>query len=315
MRASVYFLFFFRCAHDWMRTPPPAEASRKIACSPDLCCLVQKRAKRKVGWKQEPPISQRATPLKEDVMIKVRPKASHRKARSTEKAKPRIKPVQDRSKRSNEAIFEAAISLLETVNIEDLSHSDIATVASVSKASVYYHFPTIASLKLALSRRFDEELFEHLKSHDHLGEKYDNWPDMNRAGARLARDWLNDNRPACEALYGPALSRENRIASVAYNASVGREIQARLSERFILPDLPNLPEITEMNGEIIDLFWSRSYLMTGQISDHALEESLRASIGYLRNFLADFLPPRATPADREPVADMHRRNATTHETA
>lgn len=234
------------------------------------------------------------TPDKADVGLpKVRPKSTHRKQRAADLQRARLEPVQDRSRRRNDQILDAAAQLLETVNIEDLSHSDIAEIAGTSKASVHYHFPTIASVQLALGRRYDAACSAYL-ARIPLPSGEMSWQQLMRHGATHARDWFNARRPACETLLGPLMTRENRLAGIEYNNQIGSTGLRGLRRRFEIPEQPHLEEVFAYNGEIIDLFWSRSYLTRGQIDDRALEESLRASLGYLRNFLPDYLPPKRT---------------------
>jgi AcrR family transcriptional regulator len=235
---------------------------------------------------------------------RVRPKSTHRKQRTADLQRARLEPTQDRSRRRNEEILDAAAQLLETVNIEDLSHSDIAGVAGTSKASVHYHFPTIASVQLALGRRYDAECSRHI-ARVPLPERDVSWQQLMRIGGPSARDWFNAHRPACETLLGPLMTRENRLAGIEYNTQVGATILKGLKRRFEIPEQPHLEEVFAYNGEIIDLFWSRSYLTQGHIDDRALEESLRASLGYLRNFLPEFLPTRRK-AGRGEVDDAPR---------
>jgi len=243
------------------------------------------------------------TPDKAHIGVtKVRPKSTHRKQRTPDLQRARLEPVQDRSRRRNDEILDAAAQLLETVNIEDLSHSDIAAVAGMSKASVHYHFPTIASVQLALGRRYDAECSRHLAQIP-LPEGEVSWQQLMRISAASARDWFNAHRPACETLLGPLMTRENRLAGMAYNTEVGATSLKGLKRRFEIPEQSHLEEVFAYNGEIIDLFWSRSYLTLGYIDDRALEESLRASLGYLRNFLPEFLPPRRK-AGLDRVADQ-----------
>jgi AcrR family transcriptional regulator len=228
-------------------------------------------------------------------LVTVRPKSTHRKQRTADLQRARLEPVQDRSRRRNDEILDAAAQLLETVNIEDLSHSDIAALAGMSKASVHYHFPTIASVQLALGRRYDAECSAYLARIPLPGGDV-SWQELMRHGAAHARDWFNARRPACETLLGPLMTRENRLAGIEYNTQIGATGLRGLRRRFEIPEQPHLEEVFAYNGEIIDLFWSRSYLTRGHIDDRALEESLRASLGYLRNFLPEFLPPRRKAA-------------------
>lgn len=224
--------------------------------------------------------------------IVVRPRSSHRKQRSLRPIRERLEPSQDRSRRRNEEILDAAARLLEFVNIEDLSHSDVAAAAGTSKASVHYHYPTIAALQLQLGRKFDAENTAYVSRHPRLRAPSGTWQDFVRIRAAVSRDWFNSHRAACEALLGPLLARENRLAGMSYNSQVGADLLQGLRLNFHLPDRPDLQGAISLNGEIIDLFWSRSYLVQGRIDDESLEESLRASVGYLRNFFPEYLPRR-----------------------
>ena len=225
----------------------------------------------------------------------VRPKATHRKQRSTEKARTRLEPVQDRSRKLNEAILSTAATLLETVNIDDLSHSDIAEIAGMSKAAVYYHYPTVAAIQLALGRKYDTEVSEYMVER-RPGWPCSNWQEFVKAGVWVARDWFNAHRPACETLLGPLLARENKLAGFEYNTKIGATLLEGLRQRFVMPEHADLEEIASYNGEIIDLFWSRSYIRQGTIDDHANEEAIRASMGYLKAYIPEVLPKRP-PAD------------------
>ncbi|MBL0966185.1 TetR/AcrR family transcriptional regulator [Blastomonas sp.] len=237
--------------------------------------------------------------MKSSSGAKVTPKSTHRKSRSEAAQRSQLAPVQGRSRRRHEEIVDAVKRLLRDVNIEDLSHSDIAAEAGISKPSVHYHFPTIAALQLELGRRFDEELHHILVEHSERlprdGKR--TWQEEMRAGALVAREYFNANRPACEALYGPMLHRENRLASFEHNSQTGAAMLKALRRRFELPPLPELEAVFTANGEILDLFWSASYLRHGVIDDAAFEESMRASLGYLRNFFPDLMPAKVIAPD------------------
>lgn len=227
----------------------------------------------------------------------VRPKSSHRKQRSGENHRPARPPSQDRSRARHAVILVAAEALLETANIEDLSLSDVALKAEVSKASVHYHFPTIADLQLELGRKFDTDLSavlsaSHLRRHD---MRIPTWQEWIRLEAAIARDYFNTHRPACEAMLGPLLHRRNRLAGLQYNTQVGQSKLANLNRIFVVPETPALAQAFRYHGEIVDVFWSTSYLERGHIDQASFENSVLASTGYLRNFLPDVLPMR-TPA-------------------
>ena len=100
----------------------------------------------------------------------------------------------------------------------------------VSKAAVYYHYPTIAAIQLALGRSFDTDVSTYL-----IGQRLkwpcDSWPQYLAAGTWSARDWFNANRAACETLLGPLLGRQNKLAGFEYNTLVGAALLEGLNER------------------------------------------------------------------------------------
>ena len=228
----------------------------------------------------------------------VRPKSTHRKRRTEAPVRETLAPVQDRSRQRHEEILSAASRLLVHANIEDLSHQDIASEAGISKPSVHYHFPTIAAIQRELGRRFDQELSTIYEATQRQGalRKARTWQDYARALALAAKIYFNANRPASEALYGPTLHRENRLASLNYNRSNGKDLLTALHKRFEFGIQQSIEDAFVYNAEILDMFWATSYLRYGQITDRAFEESLRASFGYLRNFLPEILPIRTAVA-------------------
>lgn len=225
----------------------------------------------------------------------VRPKSTHRKQRSDLPKRGKLAPSQDRSRRRNEEILQAAIDLLQEVRIEDLSHSDIGDRAGISKAAVYYHYPTIAALQHELGMRFDQQVSEFQNSlsidSDECG-----WQELLGESMRRTRDWFNQNRPVCEVLLGPRMTRDNQLLSAEINSRVGQAVLKNLRSRFHLPDHPELEEIISYYGDIVDLFWSRSYLRLGLIDDHHLEESRRASLSYLGNYFPAYMASRNSSA-------------------
>ena len=236
--------------------------------------------------------------------VAVRRKSSYRKQRAD--AAPRVQrsPSQERSKQRWEIILSAVETLLETVNIEDLTHAEIAAATGVSRASVHYHFPTVSSLQFQIGRRYDARLAVVMQRlREEAGERpIASWHDWMRIEAVAAHAWFNAHRPACEALLGPLLTRENRVAGMEDNARVGSSKLQNLCRLFIVPNPAALEPIFQYQVEMTDLFWSASYQRRGFIDDSALEEAIRATIGYLRNFLPDVLPRREA-SDAAPATD------------
>jgi len=230
--------------------------------------------------------------------IVVRPRSTHRKRRSTSDLSPQRAPSQDRSRKRREAILDAAEELLKTANVEELSLSSVGAQADMSKAAVHYHFPTVAAIQLALGRRHDRavwEIFADLNA-KRKTMRVPTWQEWVRIEAGVARDYFNAHRPACETLLGPLLHRQTRLATMKDNHELGLAKLRNLCRVFEIPDQAILEQALPFNGEIFDVFWSGAYLKHGHIDDHSFEESVRASVGYLRSFLPEVLRMRADPA-------------------
>jgi AcrR family transcriptional regulator len=242
-------------------------------------------------------VTKRSTHMSESESSEVRPRSSHRKRRAGSEALVAREPSQDRSRKRRAAILEAAERLLQTRNIEAISHSEIATEAGVSKASVHYHFPTSADIQLEVGRFHQARLAELLEAaHERLAAmRIPTWQEWIRIEAAMARDYFNGSRPACEALLGPILNRESRLGMFAANERDGLRKLSTLTRLFDIPNQALVETIFKYHGEMIDLFWSEAYLDRGFIDDETLEDSLRACIGYLRNFLPEVLVFRDPP--------------------
>lgn len=209
------------------------------------------------------------------------------------------RPSQERSRKRVEAIIEAAETLLETANIEDVSFYDIARQAEISPPSVFYLFPSMAAVQAELRRRHNEKLSGLIFNvHDKLARmRVPTWQEWIRVEASEGRAYYQANRPACEALLGPLLRRENRATTLKGNALTGASQLANMRRIFVVPDLSGLDEKFGNSCEILEMFWGGAYMARGIIDDETFEESLRASIGYLRNYLPETLAMRPDFAD------------------
>jgi len=97
------------------------------------------------------------------------------------------------------------------------------------------------------------------------------------------------------------------MANLRGNAEVGASNLETLRRMFVVPDLPGLEACFARSCAIIELFWTRSYLATGTIGDLAFEHSVRAAVGYLRNFLPEILERRSEDAVAAPQGRSGRR--------
>ncbi len=244
--------------------------------------------------------------------LDVTPKSSQRKQRSRQARPEQRDPVQARSRIRHDAILDATARLLEKANIEDLTLSDIGRAARVSKASVHYHFPTIADIQLALGKRFNQDLADFL-AHKHtktIAIQSITWREWISLDANFTRDFFNANRAACECLLGPLLHRQIRLAARQANARSGEHKIESMRRIFDLPRTQELKRALGLYAEILDLFWSNAYLLNGRIDDLTFRESVAASVSYLAPFLPNILRRRQSATGAPPAGGQQpsRRN-------
>lgn len=225
----------------------------------------------------------------------IRPKASQRKGRTAVVVRTARAPTQGRSQRRFDEILDTTQQLLESARIEDISFYDIARKAGMSPASVHYLFPSMAAVRLELSRRYNREFATQLA--DMAAELIKagelSWQQWVRALADGARTVLNASRSQSEITLGPVLNREGRLSNIETNGVVAKSILETLQAAFIVPEIPNLEMMFSLANEVFDALWSRSYMLQGRIDDEAFEESMRVVLAYMRTVLPERLTLRA----------------------
>ncbi|MCT9827745.1 hypothetical protein [Pseudomonas veronii] len=224
----------------------------------------------------------------------VREKASHRKGRTGQITRSARIPTQERSRKRYQTILDTTIQLLETTNIEDISLHDIGKACNLPSASVHYLFSTMSAIHLELSNTFNEQMTEKIVSFtrmlgsNHIGS----WQEMTKCTMSLARDEYNGSRAISEVLLAPVVHRSVRAVSFQTNAAFGAATVELYNEFFILPDIPNMASYFVLSTEMTEGIWAGAYARYGKIDDFAFEESVRATIAYLRCFLPETLTLR-----------------------
>ncbi|TPN81124.1 TetR/AcrR family transcriptional regulator [Mesorhizobium sp. CU2] len=221
----------------------------------------------------------------------VRPKSSQRKSRSDDVEHIARRPIQNRSQARFSKILTTAEKLLETANIEDISSYDIARAANIPPASISYLFPTMAALRIELTRKCAHIATEiTVRAHRAQAQsKNPSWQVWMYKMGEYARDQYNSNRPACEVLLGPQLHRQATCATFQETRAAARELVSALRSFFVIPDIPDMEETFSRAMDLVEGVWARAYLLYGRIDDESFEHSMRMQISYLRTILPDVL--------------------------
>jgi AcrR family transcriptional regulator len=223
-----------------------------------------------------------------------------RKSRSTCTEHLPRKPLQDRSMQRIERILAATEDLLEAANLEDISFYDIARRADISPSSINYFFPTMAALRIELTKKYVRQSGKGvIEAHRMLARmRNPSWQDWLRIIAKQAQQAFNDNRPMSEGVLGPVLHRESRRAQIEENERIARAMMESFAQVFVMPDVPKLEHKFAIMLEMFDALWSSAYIALGRIDDLTREETVRIGIAHLRTILPEVLPLAGGP--REP---------------
>ena len=191
-----------------------------------------------------------------------------------------------------ESILQATEELLKTANLEDISFYDIARQADISPASVNYLFPTMAALRIELTKKYArlhaDALIEVQRAMARM--RNPSWQDWMRVLAKRAQEEYNANRPLSEVVLGPVLHRDSRRAQLEENIRLAHAMMESFTQVFVVPSIPGLEERFAMMYDMIDGLWSSAYIKYGRVDDLSVEEGMRMRIAYLRTVLPETLP-------------------------
>jgi len=76
----------------------------------------------------------------------------------------------------------------------------------------------------------------------------------------------------------------------ANDAVLGRIFDEQISQRFVLPIIPDRPKLFFRALELTDMMLSISMLERGKITPEYIEEGYRAAIAYLQIYIPEKLP-------------------------
>lgn len=92
------------------------------------------------------------------------PEGRRATARSSVDLRPRKRPRQERSRRMNEIILEAAVRVLRGQGATGFTTTRVAEVAGISVGSLYQYYPNKASLLFLVHRQQDEKTWGEIEA-------------------------------------------------------------------------------------------------------------------------------------------------------
>lgn len=205
------------------------------------------------------------------------------------------RPMRRRGVERYNLLLDSLETLLSRDVDEDISLAQIAEVAEVSLASVYYFFPNRNAVFVALARRFNDEIYQR-SIVPPTDPEPQSWQELLEMKHTAAAAYQNSRPAALRLFLGAGVSVAVRNADFAGNARIAQS-RARMFEAFFdMHPMPQLPHWIEVSAAAMDGIWALSYGTHGHITDAYRQEGTACAITYLRRFLPEYLP-------RKPLTD------------
>lgn len=200
------------------------------------------------------------------------------------------RPRQARSRQRFEAILDAAASLLELQEPDEISIYTLADATGISPPSIYHFFPDASHVFQALAERYYDrfvEVFDHPPA-----AEFETWQDLQALRFEEGRDYYNANTAARRLLLGSGMSAMIRARDLEIDRQIAERSGEELRRYFVIPDLPDLVQRLTEQLVVSDALWTLSVHRHGLITDEIYEQSRRAREAFGRTFLPEYLPLR-----------------------
>jgi AcrR family transcriptional regulator len=192
-------------------------------------------------------------------------------------------------------LLQAARTLLDSRDLDQLSLGDIAAAAKIPKGSAYHFYDDIKDLYASLLAGLEEELLAILDAP--IRGKVRNWQHiveiLNERGVRF----YAGSRASTQLQIGPKVPTDLKLRDRKNDAAVGKIYEGHIDALFELPQIPDRSTIFFRAVEIADLMFSLSVLEHGRITPEMANEATLAMCAYLGCYLAEDMPrrPRKQP--------------------
>jgi AcrR family transcriptional regulator len=192
-----------------------------------------------------------------------------------------------------EHLLDSTEALLAERPESDISLALVAEKADVPLPSIYHFFPNRDALLVALAQRYHVMLGDMARGP--LNPPPERWQDIIRQRQGSGVAFLNAHPAALKLFMGAGVSAEVRTLDLQGNASLARLRAAEFRHWFDCHGIRDLEHRLAISIGIMDGVWAISWSQHQRITNAYLEESIRASVSYLRCYLPEILPAKDAP--------------------
>jgi len=187
-----------------------------------------------------------------------------------------------------EHLLDATEALLIEFPDEDISLALVASKAEVPLPSIYHFFPNKDAILVALAQRYHVALAE--MACEEMNPRPLTWQEIIRWRQQNGVLFLNRHPSALRLFMGAGVSAQVRTLDLQGNASLSALRAAEFRRWFDCSAIADLEEHLAISIGMMDGIWALSWSRHKRVTDAFLEESIRASVAYLRCFLPEILP-------------------------
>jgi AcrR family transcriptional regulator len=193
-------------------------------------------------------------------------------------------------------LLQAARSLLDTRELDQLSLGDIAAAAKIPKGSAYHFYADIKDLYASLLAGLEEELLAILDAP--VRGKVRNWQHVVEILNERGVGFYASSRASTQLQIGPKVPTDLKLRDRKNDAAVGKIYEQHIDALFELPQISGRSSIFFRAVEIADLMFSLSVLEHGHITPEMAKEATRAMCAYLGCYIPETLPRRQRKSPR-----------------
>lgn len=203
----------------------------------------------------------------------------------------KFKHTSKQGRARRQKLLMAAKKLSETRDIQDISLADVCEKAGIPRASAYHFFPNVESIFLALRFLSYIETFkalEKIEVHD-----FKRWEDYLAQVIRQSGQVFNNDVTKNKLMYGantPEFQDHDYDERIDINM-VGM-IVGKLSDYYDMSSFEDIDDLFLIAYGIIHSIFALSFKQFDEITAEMCEETIKASVAYLRCYLPEHLPRR-----------------------
>ena len=195
--------------------------------------------------------------------------------------------TQARGRIRRELMVQAAKNLLETRSISTIKMVDVARVVQIPIGSAYHLFPDLDAIWLAVVCDFEAELHAW-QSETSIGDAQ-SWQDIVARYIRHGAAFFGKSPAATQLMLGPFSPPSIKLKDRDNDYAIALLLLSRVSTKFRLANLDDLPHAFFHAIEIADVFFSLSIIRHDRIMPYYVVEATRAAVAYLEVYLPSVL--------------------------